>query len=210
MSTIQERIELLGGDPTWSNQWSLGGLEFQGELMDAATNGVWLSVDPITPQEYAALEIPDAFRKSGVGRSAHDAAFFLRPPGSLVDGPVDAVTIDGRAFGLVARPGKPEPGFEHVIVLPVYKSHRVLFAAGRTLELIDIGHGWYLLPQATGATMGDDIDASPRPERVMPPGWTSRPLYLDGDLVVDLPYPARVAIFFNGDIFHGPVHLELS
>ncbi|CAB4884587.1 unannotated protein [freshwater metagenome] len=207
MSSTHERIALLGGDPAWSNQWSLGGLEFYGELMDIATNSVWLSCEPITPLDYAALEAPDGFRKSGVGRSAHDAAFFLRPPGTTVDGPVESVRVGARSFGLVARPGKPEPGFTNVMVLPVYKSHRVLFAAGRTLEVIDIGHGWSLIPQATDSQLGNGPTRGSRPARVLPEGWEPRLVTIDRDLVVDLPYPARVAIFANGDIFHGPVRL---
>jgi hypothetical protein len=38
----------------------------------------------------------------------------------------------------------------------------------------------------------------------MPEGWTSRFITLTENLIVDLPCPARVAIFNNGDIFHGP------
>jgi hypothetical protein len=209
VSTIEERIALLGADPSWAASWTLGGTEFYGELMDAATNGVWLSCDPITPEEYAALDVPEGFSRSGVGRSLHDAAVFLRPPGALVDGPLETIEVDGRTFALVARPGRPEQGFAGVLVLPVYKHHRVLFAAGRTLERIDIGHGWSLLPQVTEATTGGAADG-PRPERTLPEGWSAQTWTLEADLVVDIPYPARVAIFFNGDIFHGPVRLPVG
>ena len=209
MSTIDERIELLRGDPTWINNWSLGGLAYHGEISDSATRGVWLTKDPITPEEYEALVLPEGYRKSGVGLSQHDAAFFLRPPGALVDGPVETVEIGGHSFGLVARGGKPEAGFDGAIVLPVYKSHRVLFAAGRTLEIIDIGHGWCLMPQVVDASLGRRDPGTPATPRTMPEGWTSRHMTIETDLVIDIPYPARVAIFFNGDIFHGPVRLDL-
>lgn len=209
MSTVEQRIALLGADPAWSASWTLGGTVFYGEVMDAATNGVWLSCEPITPEEYRSLEAPDGFTKSGVGRSQHDAAVFLRPPGALVDGPLETVEISGRTFALVARPGRPERGFGGAMVLPVYKSHRVLFAAGRTLELIDLGHGWFLVPQATEASLGGPPEGPP-PERVLPEGWASVTWMTEQDLVVDIPYPARVAIFPSGDIFHGPVRLDLT
>jgi hypothetical protein len=204
--TIHDAISLLGGNPEWSANWTLGGIEFYGEIMDTATFGVWLTTEPITPDDYAGLQVPDGYRKSGCGRSQHDAAFFRRPPGADVDGPVDTIQVDGRTFALVARPGKPEPGFDGVTVLPVFKSHRVLFRAGRTLEIIDTNDnfpgGTSLIPQVTQTHLKRQrTESTPRH---MPAGWTSRFVTLSENLVVDLPSPARVAIFKNGDIFHGP------
>lgn len=207
MNTRQEIIVALGGENSWIHNWSLGGCKFYGEIMDDATFGVWLSSEPISPDDYADLVAPEGFRKSGVGRSEHDAAFFLRPPGADVDGPVSSIVVDGRSFGLVARPGKPESGFTGVMVLPVYKSHRLFFASGRTLELLDTGDGFSLVPQAVESHLGRRKD--PTIKRQMPNGWTSRHITLKDNLVIDLPCPARVAIFKNGDIFHGPVQLDL-
>jgi len=199
--------KLLGGNEQWPNNWSLGGCEFYGEIMDAATFGVWLSTEPISPEEYAALVISDGFNKSGVGRSQHDAAFFSRPPQADADGPVDTVSISGRTFACVARPGRPEKGFEGVTVLPVFKTHRVMFEAGRTIEVIDTNDdfpgGTTLLPQAVDTHLRKRREI-PIP-RDMPDGWTTRTITLKQALVVDIPCPARVAIFKNGDIFHGPV-----
>lgn len=195
----------LRGNPEWTGNFSLGGCEYYGEIMDRATFGVWLSNDPISPDEYAALQVPAGFRKSGVGRSQHDAAFFRRPPGADADGPLERVQVDGRWFSLVARPGAPEPGFEGVMVLPVFKSHNVLFLAGRTLEVIDTADGMTLLPQATGSHLHRQR-TEPVPRR-MPGEWTSRHVTIAEDLLVELPCPARVAIFDNGDIFHGPAAL---
>ena len=114
--------------------------------------------------------------------------------------------IDNREFALVARPGRPEKGFEGVTVLPVFKSHRVYFTAGRTLEVIDTNDdfvgGTTLLPQAVESHL-HQRRSEIKPRR-MPAGWTSRFITLTKDLIVDLPCPARVAIFNNGDIFHGP------
>ncbi len=180
--------------------------------MDDATFGVWLSTAPISPEEYAALVVPEGFRKSGVGRSHHDAAFFRRPPNAENDGPVETTRIGDRTFALVARPGRPEKGFEGVTVLPVFKSHRVFFAAGRTLELVDTNDdfvgGTTLLPQAVESHL-HQRRSEIKPRR-MPEGWTSRFITLTENLTVDLPCPARVAIFNNGDIFHGPTDIRLQ
>jgi len=199
--------ELLNGNTSWHNNWSLGGCEFYGEIMDDKTFGVWLSTQPITPEEYAALEIPEGFRKSGVGRSQHDAAFFSKSPHADSDGPVDTIQIGTRTFACVARPGSPEPGFHGVTILPVFKTHRVLFEAGRTLELIDTNdgdaRGSTLLPQAVDTHLHRRRE-NPIP-REMPDGWTTRSITLAETLIVNIPCPARVAIFKNGDIYHGPV-----
>lgn len=206
MTRDEERQNLLNGDASWEANWSLGGCEFYGEVMDDATFGVWLSTTPISPEEYASLQTPEGFRKSGVGRSQHDAAFFRRPPNADTDGPVDTVLIGDRRFALVARPGRPEEGFTGVMVLPVHKSHRVMFEAGRTIEVLDTNDdflgGTTLLPQAVESHL-NHRRTEPK-QRAMPTGWTSRLVTLTETLVVDLPCPARVAIFNNGDIFHGP------
>lgn len=196
-------LDLLGGDPGWVANYSLGGCEFYGEIMDSATAGVWLSNEPIDPDDYAALEPPDGFGKSGVGRSMHDAAFFRGPPNADTDGPLERMQVNGRWFSLVARPGSPEPGFDGVIVLPVYKNHRVLFSAGRTLEVIDTADGMTLVHQARETHLHKRRNETV--PRRMPDGWTSRTVELTNTVVIDLPCPARVAIFNNGDIFHGPV-----
>lgn len=203
--------ELLGGNSDWSANWTLGGCEFYGEIMDTATFGVWLTTEPISPELYAALQVPDGYRKSGCGRSQHDAAYFRRPPNAESDGPVETIRVDNYTFALVARPGVPESGFDGVTVLPVYKSHRLLFRAGRTLEIIDTNDefpgGTSLIPQVTETHL-KKRRAESRP-RTMPEGWSSRFITLNDDVVIDLPSPARVAIFNNGDIFHGPTTIEI-
>ena len=203
MTSITDVMTRLGGNPAWTDNWTLGGLDTYGELMNTADFGIWLSVEPISREEYVALVVPGGFRKSGVGRSAHDAAFFSRSPGATTNGPVETMAVGNHHFSLVARPGRRESGFDQVMVLPVTKHHRVYFAGGRTLEAIDLGDGTFLLPQATGASLGD----APEPEvgRTLPEGWATRTFELADDLVVDIPTPARVAIFSNGDIFHGPL-----
>lgn len=86
---------LLAGNPDWTANCTLGGIVFCGENIDSATFGVWLTTEPITPEDYAALVVPDGFRKSDCGRSQHYVAFFCRPPGADTDGPVETIEVGG-------------------------------------------------------------------------------------------------------------------
>ena len=79
MSTsADERALATLGNPDWVDNWTLGGLELHVELMDTASKDVWLAQEPFTRRRFEALEAPEGFVKSGIGRSAHDAAFFRR------------------------------------------------------------------------------------------------------------------------------------
>ena len=208
MTSANERAQARMGDPAWTQNWTLGGLSFYGEIRQADSGSIWLCQQPISVEAYEALQLPDGFSKSGMGRSAHDVAFFRRSPGAPVDGPLDTMNVDGRTFARVARPGRMEPGFSGVFVLPVYKSHSVMFEAGRTIEIMDFGDGWDYVPQI--------IEASGLPgmvqgqERVLPEGWSVREVTLEEDLFVEVPYPARVCFFMSGHSFQGPVRLGLD
>lgn len=209
MSSVNERALAVLGNPDWSPNWALDGLSFYGELMHPETGMVWLCQQSFTAQQYQALQPPEGFIKSGMGRASHDAAFFRRSPGEPADGPLETMTVGDRIFARVARPGTFEPGFEGVMVLPVYKYHCVMFAAGRTLEIMSFGDGWDYVPQIV------DVE-SPLPgmvlqdERILPEGWSVRELTLKEDLFVELPYPARVCFFMSGHSFQGPVKLGLD
>jgi hypothetical protein len=196
------------GNPAWVANWTLAGLEILGEIMHPETRSVWLSQHAITHDEYAALQLPEGFMKSGTGRSGHDVAFFRRSPGAAVDGPLETIVIGDRTFARVARPGSPEPGFEGLLVLPVYKYHNVMFRAGRTLEIMDCGDGWDYVPQVT--EMQGLPGMSPTEQRVLPHGWSVREVVLQEDLYVEVPCPARVCLFPSGHSFQGPVRLGLS
>jgi hypothetical protein len=204
---LARRAQALG-EPAWTQNWTLGGRELFMEIMDSATKDVWLAQRPTTPERYDALEVPGGFVKSGMGRSAHDAAFFRRSPGAAFDGPLDTMDVDGVTFSRVARPGRFEPGFEGVVVLPVYKYHRVMFAAGRTIEVADLGDGWDYVPQITEVASGV-LPGGASVERVLPTGWSVREVALEHDLFVEVPYPARVCFFTSGHSFQGPVRLGL-
>jgi len=201
------------GNTDWTDNWTYGASTRHGELLQQDTRAVWLVQQEISLERYDALEVPEGFLKSGIGWSVADAAYFRRSPGAAFDGPLETMEVGGLRFARVARPGVPEPGFQGVIVMPVYKYHRVLYVAGRTIEVMDCGDGWDYVQLMAGATMPGlpphEAGAADRPRR-LPEGWSSRMLTLTADLVVELPCPTRITIFpRRGDSFQGPVRLGL-
>lgn len=198
----------LPGNPGWVDNWTRGlPGDLHGEVMDTTTGLVWLAQDPIGQEQYDALELPDGFVKTGIGEAVADAAYFARPPGADRDGPLEVREIGGLRFVAVARPGVPDSPVSGLFVLPVLKHHRVFYAAGRTIEVMDCGDGADYLPLVRNAVMaGRRRSATPRP-RLLPEGWSVRTVTLAKDLVVDLPSPTRVTFFASGDSFQGPVHL---
>jgi len=186
------------GNPAWLDNWTTGGRTPHMEIMSGRR--VWLAQAPCTVAQFEQLVMPDGFIKSGVGKAVADAAYFARSPDADVDGPLETTEVDGVRFAYVARPGRPEPGHDGVLVLPVYKHHRVLYRAGRVLEVMDAGDGADYVPLAASARP----DA---PARRLPAGWSIREIALTSDLVVDLPCPTRVTFFPSGDSFQGPLRL---
>lgn len=187
------------GNVEWVDNWTTGGRTPHMEIISGRR--VWLAQAPCTVEQFEQLALPDGFIKSGVGNAVADAAYFDRSPDAEIDGPLETIDIDdGIRFAYVARPGRPEPGHDGVLVLPVYKHHRVLYRAGRVLEVMDAGDGADYVPLAASAR----LDAPPRR---LPAGWSIREIVLGADLVVDLPCPTRVTFFPSGDSFQGPVRL---
>jgi len=199
------------GVASWAENWTIGAGTLHLEIMHLATGSVWLAQQEVSPERAAALAMPEGFVASGIGCAVADLAFFARSPGADADGPLETLDVDGLRFARVASPGTPEPGFEGLLVLPVYKHHRVLYSAGRTIEVMDCGDGFDYVPlTAKARRVGADPARAPRPPkpRLLPEGWSVRQVHLDSDLVVDLPCPTRAAFFWSsGDSFQGPIRL---
>jgi hypothetical protein len=200
--------QTLLGDPAWTDNWTRGRGTLHGEILDVSAGLVWLAQAPMTREAFDELELPEGFLKTGIGESVADAAFFRRPPGAEGDCPLPTMTVGGVRFSLVARPGMPEVTFPGLIVLPVHKHHRLLYAAGTDLEILDCGDGADYVPLVRHAVMAGRRDAKPRP-RILPEGWSIRRVALPADLVVELPCPTRVTFFASGDSFQGPLRLGL-
>lgn len=198
------------GNLAWTDNWTHGAGTVHGEILHQESRSVWLAQEATTPAAFDALELPDGFLKTGIGESVADVAYFRRSPGAASDGPLETFDVGGMRFARVAVPGVPEPGFRGVLVMPVEKHHRVLYAAGRTLEIMDCGDGRDYVPLMANAAMpGMPPRTDPRP-RVLPPGWKVRSVILAADLVVELPCPTRITLFSRtGESFQGPVRLGL-
>ena len=205
------------GNPAWTDNWTRGAGGLRVEIAHPATMTVWLAQEEVTHARAAALSLPDGFVFSGIGRSVADLAYFSRSPGATADGPVDTVVVDGLRFSMVARPGLPEPAPEGsgggLVVLPVEKHHRVVYSAGRTIEIMNFGDGFDYVPltsQARRVESDPARAARPFKPRVLPTGWSVRSVRLESDLIVDLPCPTRAAFFFGcGDSFQGPLRLGI-
>jgi hypothetical protein len=192
------------GEPGWADNWTVnqGGLLM--EIMETATRNVWLCHSSVTADRYRSLGLPDGFVTSGLGRAVADVAYFRRPPGADDPGPLEAMEVDGLPFAHVARAGAPEADIVGAMVLPVEKHHSMLYAAGRTIEVLDFGDGSIAFPAFAPARRSDTADDRPLPET-----WALRSVTLDADLVIEVPCPARVAILGDGSGFHGPLSPDL-
>jgi len=194
------------GKPDWADNWTEGGGGLRVEIIDTATRAVWLCHAPVTYKRARSLPLPKGFSLSGIAHAVADLAYFGRSPGADTEGALDTIEVDGLRFAFVARP----VGFDTIThdgvdtsVMTIDKHHTMLYAASRTIEVLDFGDG----------TVATPAWQSPRPptdrhERVLPAGWSVRDVVLDDDLIAAIPNPARVAVLSDGAGFHGPLPIS--
>ena len=204
MKDLQSETLSKLGNPEWTLNWTIGRPGPYMEITELANRTVWLCQQPISYEEGKALKLPEGFVITGIGESAHDAAFFPRSPDATEDGPLETMKVGERTFSKVGMPGKLESGFKDVLVLPVYKYHKVLFKAGRTIEILTMEDGKDYVPNVYG--LKAMFGKTPK-ERILPVGWSVREVTLHEDLILEIPNPARVCFFKTGSGFHGPVNL---
>lgn len=167
------------------------------EIMDTREVKVWQAMSAVTREEYQALAIEPPYLKLGVGLAAMDSAYFRRSPGAAADGPMEARELFGYSWRYCARPqGAPElvAGPEGPRKLRVDKHHVLLYRAGRELSYL-------VLPDGTEHVHVISGEAP----LVLPEGWELRSEHLDHELKIELPAPATVFFFPNGDSYQGPV-----
>lgn len=193
------------GNPDWKPNWTIGRPGPYMEITDLTNRSVWLCQETISYEEGHKLSLPEGFAITGIGESAHDAAFFPRSPDADDDGPLETMRVGKYTFSKVGKPGKPESGFTDVLVLPVYKYHKVLFSAGRTIEILKTEDGKEYVPNVYRMK---GMFANRPKERVLPEGWSIRTITLTKDLILEIPNPARVCFFKTGSGFHGPVEID--
>ena len=192
------------GNIEWADNWTVGdGLRI--EIMNTATKDVWICQSLVTRERADSLAVPDGYGHALAGQPVADAAYFRRSPGAANDGPVEAMDVDGLRFARIARfagldplDGRSGGPITDAQVWSIDKYHSMLYVAGRTIEVLDFGDG------AT-ATPAWSPPMSAQRERVVPSLWSIRTVTLTNDLIVEIPNPARVAVFADGSGFHGPI-----
>ena len=182
------------GTVEWSDNWTLGpGVRF--ELMEVATNSVWLCQTVVDHAAVERLDLPAGWLLAGAGAAGADLAFFRRSPGADHDGPLDVRDVAGHRMVRVAMPSPVGPLADGVQELSIDKHHTVRFDAGRTIDVLEVGDGTALVPAWTSRRAVTSA---------LPDGWSSRTVELARPLVAPLPNPARLVIV-DGCGFHGPV-----
>ena len=187
------------GKPDWVDNWTVGAGSRM-EFIDALGQ-VWLCHEPVTPEQAHGLVLPDGASIIGLGEAVADVAYFSRSPGATADGPLEAMEVDSLRFSFVARPVTNER-VEGVTLMSIDKHHTMLYAAGRTIEVLDFGDGTFATPAWAAPNNADgrrDLD--------LPSGWALRTAELTGDLIASIPNPAQVAILADGSGFHGPLSM---
>ena len=187
------------GNPEWADNWTLGtGVRF--ELIEIATQRVFLCQQAVTSTEVGDFEAPDGFAHVLAGAAQADMAFFARSPGASQDGPVATLALGGRSFAYVAQPAGIEELPSGAVDMTIDKHHATLYRAGRTIDVLDFGDG----TAATPAWGSVDPDVALTSE-MLADGWALRRIELAHDLLAAIPNPARVIVLDGAFGFHGPV-----
>ena len=112
--------------------------EPHGELIETSTGRAWISLAPMTQEDYEALPLPPAFKHVALGRTAMDEHWFTRSPDQGEDGPMALREIGGHPFGHCARalershpfgPSGPQ-------AVRVEKHHGGCFSKGRRVPFL--------------------------------------------------------------------------
>ncbi|MGI9598928.1 MAG: hypothetical protein ACR2QK_22380 [Acidimicrobiales bacterium] len=187
------------GNPAWTDNWTLGrGLRF--ELIEAATQRVFICQDEVTADELASFEPPGGFGHVLAGEAQADLAYFSRSPGSEVDGPAEIAELGDRRFSFIARPAGRRVLPSGAIEMTIDKHHAMLYRAGRVIDVLDFGDGTVATP-----AWGSRDPAATVTGAGLEAGWRLRSVQLDDDLLTFIPNPARVIVLDEAFGFHGPV-----
>ncbi len=164
------------------------------EVMNTQTQDVWLCQQPVTKEQYKALQPPAPIIKSGLGRATFDSAWFLRSPGAAEEGALEAMDISGLGFSRVARLREMRASHDGPTRLVVEKYHVLGFEAGAALHVARLPDGLYSVQQTASASDVPDMD---------PPDWEVFTLVLDRPWSLTLGGAVPVYFFRNLRSFAG-------
>ena len=190
-------FDTLGGPATKANG---GAGEFFMEIMDTRDMSVWMCMEPVTEEQYQAIQPEAPWMKSGRAPASMDMAAFAHSPGH----PDEFRTTEccGLTFRNVAVPIDFNPTIfaqKGPIRLLVSKHHILGFKAGRELTVMDLDGEQFVELIGT-----DKHDA----DLELPEGASLRKVKLDSPLVVRLPTPTVTHFWFGkGRSFQGPLNL---
>ena len=88
-------------------------------------------------------------------------------------------------------------------VMSIDKHHTMLYASGRSIEVLDFGDCMFASPAWHAPN-----DVADRDELDLPTGWTLRTAELTSDLIAVIPNPAKVVMLGDGSGFHGPLPIS--
>jgi hypothetical protein len=167
------------------------------EILDTSTARVWQVMSGVTRAEYDALEVVLPYVKVGVAPGNMDGGYFTRSPRQDVDGPMEVRDLFGHTWVYCASPlGAPElvAGEKGPRKITVDKHHVVIYRAGRELNYLTLPDG------------SEYVHVIPGNEPlVLPEGWQLRSEQVEQERSIELPAPATVFFFPNGDSYQGPV-----
>ena len=176
-----------------------GGRDPHIEVIEVATGRVWMSVEPVTQQDYDALleGLGESLRPIGIGSAAMDAALFQYSPNCEGE-PVCERTIGGHRFINVAIPGDRASLPGGMMQIMVNKAHVLGFEAGRRLVILSLPEGDFV--EVVGSA--DQDSQLPLPE-----GASLKTIELQEPWVVPLPTPTTTLWHFGAGMrsFQGPV-----
>ncbi len=181
-----------------------GARESHMEILEVATGQVWMSLEVVTQEDFAGLELGAEYIPVGIGSANMDAALFQYSPNAQEE-PVRQRSISGYDFINVAQPGEMMPpvikgGYQEI---SVNKAHVLGYEAGSRVSVLHTAQGDYV-----GVVGISERDA----QLNLLEGERIEQYTLQQHWVVPLPVPTRTLWWFKGGMrsFQGPVTLPVD
>ena len=132
-----------------------GGRGLYMEVREKASGTVWMSLDPVTKEDFASLELSEEYEPLGFARASMDRALFVHSPDDEMQ-PVRLRDIGGRTYINVALPGEPQfpTQPQGAVELMVNKAHVLGFEAGRSVSVLRTSAGDFV--ECIGRADADD------------------------------------------------------